>query len=317
MLPILPFSQIPGASANQESDLDKEIVERNVEAESKKESEGLWHFSDSELAAFLVSITTTGDDCRETEAVSNLYERDVGAKIQPPSTQSPDFCDSVSHVDWNWNYIDEFNTSKTSQIQGTKYREDTLSNTDACSENEAISRIYESDNTVQRPEFSFFENGKGLKRNSWKDIGSARKQHRSISGASSLCIGDIKRVHRKRKGTWVDLFYGEASEAEDQHGSSFTSEGNTEEILYSAPNIILKEAVHHIGHNVADQREAQTSEIASTRKEESEKHSSHTYESLSQHFGRPLDDARKSFGGNYYFLAPDFICAFSYYLTYY
>ncbi|KAL8108910.1 hypothetical protein AgCh_025126 [Apium graveolens] len=137
-------------------------------------------------------------------------------------------------------------------------------NTDGCSENEATSRVYESDNTVQRPGFSFSENGEGIKRNSWEDIGSARKQYRSISGASR---------------------------AGNQNGSSFTGKGNTEEKLYSAPEIILKEA-----DTTWLIREAQTSEIASIREEESEKHISHTYESLTQHFGRPLDDARKSFG---------------------
>lgn len=292
-----------GASDNQESGLDKEIVE----AMRDKKSEELLNFPNFNWETFeafltrediesIASGTRTDGDCSETEAISCLYESDNSMR-RPPIIFSSRHCSGVesdtrvvipspchphisqnsqipgfveyaaswgddwesssdkgigesnvegrrdgksveqvldwSRADWNWDYIEAYKTSGTSEMQGNKYREDIDSilsvgtNTDCCSDNEAVTLVYESDNTVQRPGFSFFENGEGIKRNSPEEIGSARKQYRSISGASR---------------------------ARNQHGCSFTGEGNTEEILNFAPEIILKEAVQHIGHNVADHR---------------------------------------------------------------
>lgn len=69
-------------------------------------------------------------------------------------------------------------------------------------------------------------------------------------------------------------------------------EGNTVEVDHSASEMLLKEAIQHGGDTVADQREAYTSK----REKASGKDVSH--ESLSQLFGRPLDDARKIFGAS-------------------
>lgn len=138
-----------------------------------------------------------------------------------------------SAADWNWDYIGAHNSSST--------------NTDGYSEHESLSRVYQSDNTVQTPGFLF--------------SGPSRPGHRRL--------GSVPTPPFHTRSSFPPLLKD--------------CNANSQSLLTSSPFPIC---------NAADRREAETSK----REQESEKNISYTHESISQHFGRPLDDARKSFG---------------------
>ncbi|XP_063940565.1 uncharacterized protein LOC108201848 [Daucus carota subsp. sativus] len=152
----------------------------------------------------IASGTRTDGDCSENEAMSSVYDcmhrsgisfnHDLPSSFdvwQPDWERSDLMPDGVSDMFWNnWNWEVPFNFHiPTDEMQGAKNRDDIDSiisgtNTDGtCSENEAISGVYENNSSMLILEnFSSADKWEKLKGDVRGDIAVASRQYGSVSG---------------------------------------------------------------------------------------------------------------------------------------